>query len=712
MIKFATDITRDRLVNFDFAAQIAAIGRSQAVIEFTIDGTIITANENFLKTMGYRLEEIKGKHHSMFVNSSERDGREYREFWENLRRGEFQAAEFRQIGKGGKEVWIQGSYNPILDAAGKVAKVIKFATDITRDRLVNFDYAAQIAAIGRSQAVIEFTLDGTIVTANENFLKTMGYRLEEIKGKHHSMFVVSSERDGREYREFWANLGRGEYQAGEFRRIAKGGKEIWIQGSYNPILDTAGKVAKVVKFATDVTERVHSVNLVGAALSALAEGDLEGRVTHQLSPELDKLRLDFNRALANLKATASIADTIASGDLSIEVKPLSDKDTLGIALENMIANLRATAEVADAIAGGDLTVEAKPQSDKDTLGIALENMVDEAARRRRRGDDRRAEHVVRQPASFRRAPSSSRRARPNRLRPPRRLPPRWRRWRRTSNRTPTTPARPRRSRVAPPPTPRPAASRSAARSRRCRPSPRRSTSCRRSRARPICSRSTRRSRRRARANTAAASRWSPPKCASSPSAARRRRPRSARSRPTPSRSAREAGEMLSKLVPDIKKTAELVEEITAACREQDVGSAQINQAIQQLDKVTQQNASASQAGLLDLGGAVLAGRAVAADHRLLPHRGVGRRPGKHDRPRGEAVARQAATHGEGRRAEEGIAPRQTGGAAGEDRSRRLLLRHGEARGRQGRRVPPRRLIGTLSKRARIHDGLGVHPVVR
>ena len=225
---------------------------------------------------------------------------------------------------------------PIMDKGKRTGFAVEW-TD-ARDRLLNLDYAAQSAAIGRSQAVIEFNPDGTILTANENFLKTMGYRLEEIKGKHHSMFVDPSERDGREYREFWANLGRGEYQAGEFRRIGKGGKEIWIQGSYNPILDTAGKVAKVVKFATDVTERVNSVNLVGAALSALAEGDLEGRVTHPLSPELDKLRLDFNRALANLKATATMADAIASGDLSIEAKPLSDKDTLGIALKNMIAN--------------------------------------------------------------------------------------------------------------------------------------------------------------------------------------------------------------------------------------------------------------------------------------------------------------------------------------------------------------------------------------
>jgi PAS domain S-box-containing protein len=252
-----------------------------------------------------------------------------------------------------------------------------FAVEWTdaRERLLNRDYAALSAAISRSQAVIEFNPDSSIITANENFLNAMDYGLEAIKGKPHSIFVDSSERNAREYREFWENLRAGHYQAGEFRRIGRGGKEVWIQGSYNPVLDAAGKVAKVVKFATVVTERVCAVNLVGAALNALAEGDLEGRVTQQLPPELDKLRVDFNRALANLNATAGIADTIARGDLSIEAKPLSDKDTLGIALKNMIANLRATAGIADTIADGDLAVEAKPLSDKDTLGIALKNMI-------------------------------------------------------------------------------------------------------------------------------------------------------------------------------------------------------------------------------------------------------------------------------------------------------------------------------------------------
>src|SRR3979490_1660481 len=185
-----------------------------------------------------------------------RDSAAYRQFWANLNRGQYQAAAFKRIGKGGKEVWIQASYNPMLDRSGKVYRVIKFATDITTEKLASMEDAGMIAAIGRAQAVIAFNLDGTVVTANENFLKTLGYSLGEIQGKHHSMFVEPAMRDSAAYREFWASLNRGEYQAAEYKRIGKGGKEIWILASYNPILDEKGKPFKVVKYATDITQQV------------------------------------------------------------------------------------------------------------------------------------------------------------------------------------------------------------------------------------------------------------------------------------------------------------------------------------------------------------------------------------------------------------------------------------------------------------------------
>jgi len=256
VVKFATDITAAKIRAMEEGGKVAAIGRAQAVIEFNLDGTIVTANENFLNALGYSLAEIQGKHHSMFVEPAMRDSAAYREFWAKLNRGEFEAAEFKRIGKGGKEVWILASYNPILDEKGKPFKVVKFATDVTEVKLRTADLSGQIAAISKSQAVIEFNMDGTVRTANDNFLHTLGYSLAEIQGKHHSMFVQPSERDGAGYREFWAALNRGEYQAAEYKRIGKGGKEVWIQASYNPILDMNGNPFKVVKYATDTTRQV------------------------------------------------------------------------------------------------------------------------------------------------------------------------------------------------------------------------------------------------------------------------------------------------------------------------------------------------------------------------------------------------------------------------------------------------------------------------
>jgi len=255
VVKFATDVTEQKLKNADYSGQIAAINKSQAVIEFQMDGTVLMANDHFLRTLGYALDEIKGRNHSMFVEESLRQSQKYRDFWAALNRGEYQAAEYKRIGKGGKEVWIQASYNPILDLDGKPVKVVKFATDVTEQKLKNADYAGQIDAIGKSQAVIEFQMDGTILAANDHFLKALGYSLEEIKGRHHSIFVEESFRQSPAYRDFWAALNRGEYQAAEYKRIGKGGKEVWIQASYNPILDLNGKPFKVVKFATDVTEQ-------------------------------------------------------------------------------------------------------------------------------------------------------------------------------------------------------------------------------------------------------------------------------------------------------------------------------------------------------------------------------------------------------------------------------------------------------------------------
>jgi methyl-accepting chemotaxis protein len=223
VVKYATDITASMIEAADQSGQIAAIGRSQAVISFGLDGVILSANENFLKTMGYTADEVVGRHHSLFVEPGYEKSSEYTAFWRRLRTGEFVSAEFRRIGKGGREVWIQASYNPIFDPQGRPYKIVKFASDITAAKTISADNAGQLEAIDRSQAVIAFDLDGKILSANENFLKVVGYRAHEIVGRHHSLFVEPAYAASAEYSEFWRVLRSGEFQTGEFRRIAKGG---------------------------------------------------------------------------------------------------------------------------------------------------------------------------------------------------------------------------------------------------------------------------------------------------------------------------------------------------------------------------------------------------------------------------------------------------------------------------------------------------------
>ncbi len=297
-----------RLQNLNYAAQADAISRVQAVIEFKLDGTVVTANDNFLTTLGYRLDEIIGRHHRMFVTPEEQDGRAYQEFWARLNGGQFQSGEFRRVAKDGHDVWILASYNPVLDEKGKPFKVVKFATDVTAEKLKNADLGGQIAAIHKSQAVIEFKLDGTILTANENFLRVLGYTLPEIQGRHHGMFVEEGERNGEGYRAFWAALNRGKYQAGEFKRVGRGGKEIWIQASYNPILDLDGKPFKVVKYASDITRQV-LVRMGNEKVRGMMESVAAG------SEELNASVREISEAMTKSRETAMGAvERVASAD--------------------------------------------------------------------------------------------------------------------------------------------------------------------------------------------------------------------------------------------------------------------------------------------------------------------------------------------------------------------------------------------------------------
>lgn len=311
----------------DAAAKLAALDASQAVIEFELDGTIVTANANFLTAVGYALEEIKGKHHSIFVDPQERDGADYRRFWEDLRAGKFRQAEYKRFGKGGREVWIQASYNPLIGRGGKPYKIVKYATDISAEKLRSAAIAGQLSALDRAQAVIEFNLDGTIITANKNFLGAVGYELEEIAGQHHRIFVDPKEREAPAYQAFWAALARGEFQAARYRRLGKGGREIWIQASYNPIFDMNGRPFKVVKFATDITAEMRE-QARRAAVQKEIDADL-AEVTEAVSAanhEATRAASSSSQASGNVQAVAAGTEELAAsvGEITRQVTHARD----------------------------------------------------------------------------------------------------------------------------------------------------------------------------------------------------------------------------------------------------------------------------------------------------------------------------------------------------------------------------------------------------
>lgn len=253
VVKYATDVTAEKLRQADHEGQIAAIHKSQCVAAFDLDGTINYANENFLEAVGYRFDEIEGRHHRMFVDPSHAHSLEYEIFWSDLAEGRHRNGEFKRIGQGGRELWLQAIYSPVLDHDGKPFKVVKYATVITREKLRQADHQGQIAAMHKSQAVVAFGLDGTIQDANDNFLALTGYRLSQVRGQHHRMFVPEGDWDGAEYTAFWRDLAAGHHRSGEFKRICRDGHEVWIQASYNPIFDMNGRPFKVVKTAVDVT---------------------------------------------------------------------------------------------------------------------------------------------------------------------------------------------------------------------------------------------------------------------------------------------------------------------------------------------------------------------------------------------------------------------------------------------------------------------------
>ena len=311
----------------DLQAINTALNRVQAVIEFELDGTIVHANDNFLRVVGYTLAEVQGKHHAIFCDPEYVKTDDYSNFWAKLGHGEFDQGEYKRRARDGREVWINASYNPILDANGKPYKVIKFATDITALKKRNVEYEGKVSAIGKAQAVIEFDMQGKVLDANENFLAVMDYDLSDIEGEHHRMFCEPEYASSAEYKKFWQKLNRGEFDAGRYKRLGNHGKVVWIQATYNPILDLNGKPYKVVKFAIDISEQVtlensiqskaandsRKVNALLDSVARAAQGDLTCNIVPEGDEPIDLLAGGISKMIVDLRGVIGNVVSAANG---------------------------------------------------------------------------------------------------------------------------------------------------------------------------------------------------------------------------------------------------------------------------------------------------------------------------------------------------------------------------------------------------------------
>ena len=293
VVKFATDITAQVQSNHKSAALVKAIDQSQIMIEFDLRGNVLEANPVFLQVMGYTAAELAGKHHSFFTEPEYAASDAYRRFWSDLCSGKLFTGEYKRLGKGGKEVWLQAAYSPTVGSDGKVNGVVKVASDITEAKKLNLANSGKIAAIERSMGVIEFEPDGMILHANAVFLAVVGYSEDEIKGRHHRLFVKPEEAESAAYAAFWESLAAGNVVPGQFERVTKDGRPLWLEATYNPILDLNGRTVRVVKFATDITDKYEAAQQV-------AENARELQVALQQTREAERMREELDRTLQEM----------------------------------------------------------------------------------------------------------------------------------------------------------------------------------------------------------------------------------------------------------------------------------------------------------------------------------------------------------------------------------------------------------------------------
>ena len=327
---------------------LEAINRSMAVIEFDLDGVVLKANDNFLKTMGYRAEQVIGQPHRLFCTPEFGRSAQYTELWSRLKNGQFQSGTFERINSKGQPIWLEANYNPIKDTSGRVVKVVKFAMDVTTKVQQESEANAKLQAIDRAMAVIEFDLDGGILTANQNFLTRMGYTLAELKGKHHRLFCRAELVNSSAYEDFWRRLNQGELFQGQFERVDKRGQSIWLEANYNPVYDAAGRLCKVVKFATDVTARVEQHEHDARSASAAYHISVETRKVAEQGTQV------IQQAASEMR---EIADDIAqSSTLIAQLGERSEQITAIVNTIRAIAdqtNLLALNAAIEAARAGD-----------------------------------------------------------------------------------------------------------------------------------------------------------------------------------------------------------------------------------------------------------------------------------------------------------------------------------------------------------------------
>jgi methyl-accepting chemotaxis protein len=397
----------------ELRGMLAGGSRAHAIIEYDLDGTIRSANKTFLEMLGYTLAEIQGKHRSMFIPAADRDSNDAGNVWSRLVRGESTTALCRRVGKNGREVWLQASYQPIPDAHGVPYKIVNFSTDVSEQQTRTAMYQSEIAAIRRVRAMIEFELDGTIRMANPNFLKMFDYTLEELKGRHHSMLVSPVYRESAEYRELWQRLGRGEYQAGESLCIGKNGKEVWLQGYYSPTLDANGKPVTVVSYNTDVTAQVllsqqlqSTVKQTQAAVKAALDGDLTQRIALEgKSGQIEALSRGVNDLFDTLGAVIDDINVVVEcaklRDLSARVDSVGKTGAFGklaSGINALIANMMSlvqqikasAAEVktgAEEISKGNLNLSQRTEEQASSLEQTASSMEEMTSTVRQTADN-------------------------------------------------------------------------------------------------------------------------------------------------------------------------------------------------------------------------------------------------------------------------------------------------------------------------------------